>query len=41
MGEAPPDFNFKIDKEHQGKTFDFTNEEHMTKEIINDYIACI
>ena len=41
MIKIPPDLDFKVDKEHQGKAFDLTKKEHITEEIINGYIACI
>jgi hypothetical protein len=39
MGKAPSDLNFEVDKEHWGMAFDPTKEEHLTKRIINKYIA--
>jgi hypothetical protein len=39
MGKAPSDLNFEVDKEHWGKAFDPTKEEHLTEGIINGYIA--
>ena len=41
MGKALLDLDFKVNKEHQGKAFDFINKEHMTEGIINGYIACM
>jgi hypothetical protein len=39
MGKAPSDLNFEVDKEHWGKAFDPTKEDHLTEGIINGYIA--
>ena len=41
MGKALLDFNFKVNKEHQGKAFNPINKEYIIEEIINGYIAYI
>ena len=39
--EIPLDLRYDVDKERWGKSFNLTNTEHHTEEIVNSYITCM
>jgi hypothetical protein len=40
MVKLPPDLDFDVDEARYGKSFDVTNPDHLTEEIINGHIVC-